>query len=502
MPRKPTEFTESLIKSLLPEDKVYVKAERGLVMRVYPSGTKTWSYYKTAPDGTRKEHRLGNYPDISLKEARELSQTLAGEMIKKGMGIETNKKGMTFGEYMLSDKYQRWSRSNRKAHKFIMDNLKNVVPTWIHRKQLKHFSNEDFEKFVEDRQLGKGFEKPAKASTINRNLNNIRSVFRHAFDNKEIKENPMDRFSNLKETDAVEKLSLTDDERTRLLAMVRDRSLPQADKRRHMELFVELGLTTGMRNGELVSITWGDIQNNKLETIDFPNEGLSKKKRLYQSTKKTFTSLKIDYTKGKPLTKEMAISMRDYPQEATMKLPVDIEYLQKDKIDWFVHIPGTYTKNSKKRKVGIPDHLAERIREYLWDRELRKLKAKQDIKNRNKKMPSSLLEKYKDYLTHDENMNVIRANNVTAMGVFDDIPIIPYTDVKTSFNNLCNMAGLKNVSIHTMRHDFCTRAIKKGIDIYAVKKYAGHGDIRTTMKYVHALDQEEFEDLEKLHDFN
>ena len=58
------------------------------------------------------------------------------------------------------------------------------------------------------------------------------------------------------------------------------------------------------------------------------------------------------------------------------------------------------------------------------------------------------------------------------------------------------MAGLKNVTIHTMRHDFCTSCIKKGIDIYAVKKYAGHGDIRTTMRYVHALDQAEFEDLE------
>jgi hypothetical protein len=149
MPRKPSEFTESLIKSLLPEDKVYTQSERGLVMRVYPSGTKTWSYYKTAPDGTRKEHRLGNYPDISLKDARELSQTLAGEMIKKGMGIATNQKGITFGEYMLSDKYLRWSRTNRPAHQSIMENLKNVIPTWVHRKQLKLFTNEDFEKFVD-----------------------------------------------------------------------------------------------------------------------------------------------------------------------------------------------------------------------------------------------------------------------------------------------------------------------------------------------------------------
>ena len=177
----------------------------------------------------------------------------------------------------------------------------------------------------------------------------------------------------------------------------------------------------------------------------------------------------------------MAISMRDYPHKATMKLPVDIEYVEKDKIDWFVYIKGDTTKNRKGRKVGIPDHLAERIRGYLWDRE-------QEFINK----------KYKDALTHDENMNVIRANNVTAMGVFDDMPIIPYTDVKTSFNKLCNMAGLKNVSIHTMRHDFCTRSIKKGIDIYAVKRYAGHADIRTTTRYLHALRGTDFSELDEL----
>jgi site-specific recombinase XerD len=38
-----------------------------------------------------------------------------------------------------------------------------------------------------------------------------------------------------------------------------------------------------------------------------------------------------------------------------------------------------------------------------------------------------------------------------------------------------------------MRHDFCTQLVKKGIDIYTVQRLAGHADIRTTMRYVHAL---------------
>jgi len=478
MPKQSISFTEKYIRDLpIPETGDRTYNDRGLKMRVYSTGSKKWSYFKQAPNGVRKTIPIGEYPSISVKQAREVADRLLGDMLKEGHDIATNKKGITFGEYMLSDKYQRWSRTTRVAHKSIMDNLKNVVPTWIHRKQLKHFSNEDFERFVEDRQLGKGYEKPAKASTINRNLNNIRSVFRHAYDNKEIKENPMDRFSNLTETQAKEKLSLTSDERKRLVMMARDRTLPQADTRRHMELFIELGLSTGMRNGELVwdaknksrgnqptGLQWKHIKNDDMQTTELPFPTGNK---LYQTAKNTVTELTIDNTKK------------------ASKLPVDIKYAEKGKIRWYVDIPGTFTKNNKNRKVGIPDHLVERIRDYLWEREGELIKTK-----------------YKDALMHDENMNVIRADHTTAMNVFDEMPIIPFKYVDTSFNNLCSMAGLTDITIHSMRHDFCTQLVKKGTDIYTVQRLAGHADIRTTMRYVHALERKDFEALENLHDFN
>jgi site-specific recombinase XerD len=49
-----------------------------------------------------------------------------------------------------------------------------------------------------------------------------------------------------------------------------------------------------------------------------------------------------------------------------------------------------------------------------------------------------------------------------------------------------------------MRHDFCTKLITTGTDIYTVKRLAGHADIRTTMKYLHNLDDKDFTALEKL----
>ena len=93
---------------------------------------------------------------------------------------------------------------------------------------------------------------------------------------------------------------------------------------------------------------------------------------------------------------------------------------------------------------------------------------------------------------------MVRSKHTTAMGVFDEVEIIPFKSVKTSFQTLCDIAGLKHVSIHTLRHGFCTQNIKRGTNIYTVKKFAGHQDIRTTMKYVNYLNDEDFTAFDNL----
>ena len=53
-----------------------------------------------------------------------------------------------------------------------------------------------------------------------------------------------------------------------------------------MEVFVELGLYTGMRSAELHSLKWKHIKNDRIHTIDFPKEIFGDKtKRLFQTVK-------------------------------------------------------------------------------------------------------------------------------------------------------------------------------------------------------------------------
>ena len=459
MPRKPQDFTENMLRTLPIETGEYVVADRGLRLRIYPSGTKAWSYFKTAPNGQRKTISLGTYPSVSLKQARALADRSLGEMLKTGHDIATNKKGIIFGAYISSKSYLSWSKSNRKAHSTIMQNLQNLVPVWFHRKSLDVFTNDDFQLFVDGR-----LKEGVKEQTINRNLNNIRSVFKRAFLDHTLKNNPMDRFQNLKEPEVAEKLSFTDDERRRLITAARDRTLPQAKARQHMEFFIELGLQTGMRKGELHAIKWKHFKNESLETVNVPEEIFKdSKSRLFQQVKRTITHMTIDNSKD-------------------AKKQVDIDFKEENELRWYVDVDGTFTKSGKSRTIPVPDELIKRLREYLWSRE-----------------EESIHKKFSDAAFPDENLNIVRTKDSTVMSYFEELDIIPYKDCKTAFQSLHKLAGLpKGTFIHTMRHDFCTRKIKQKIDIYTVKRLAGHQDIRTTMRYLHALDSKDFSAFDKL----
>jgi hypothetical protein len=48
---------------------------------------------------------------------------------------------------------------------------------------------------------------------------------------------------------------------------------------------------------------------------------------------------------------------------------------------------------------------------------------------------------------------------------------------------------VKRASCHTFRHSFATEALRGGCDIRTLQHVMGHKDIRTTMIYLHAIEQ-------------
>jgi integrase len=66
-------LTDSALKAIKPRAKAFkVSDEKGLYIQVTPAGSKLWKFKFRNKVGAEKKLSLGAYPDLSLKEAREL----------------------------------------------------------------------------------------------------------------------------------------------------------------------------------------------------------------------------------------------------------------------------------------------------------------------------------------------------------------------------------------------------------------------------------------------
>ena len=67
------------IESTKPKDKAYkVCDQQGLYLHIYPSGKRSW-YYKYTFDKKEKRYWIGEYPNVSLKEARKQNNQLRSD---------------------------------------------------------------------------------------------------------------------------------------------------------------------------------------------------------------------------------------------------------------------------------------------------------------------------------------------------------------------------------------------------------------------------------------
>lgn len=69
-------LTEIKVRQAKPKEKIYFLADDdGLSLKVEPNGRKSWSYrYSLAGTNKRPRMKLGEYPVMSLKEARSVRE--------------------------------------------------------------------------------------------------------------------------------------------------------------------------------------------------------------------------------------------------------------------------------------------------------------------------------------------------------------------------------------------------------------------------------------------
>lgn len=60
-----------------------------------------------------------------------------------------------------------------------------------------------------------------------------------------------------------------------------------------------------------------------------------------------------------------------------------------------------------------------------------------------------------------------------------------YTYCRKKLHRFCNLAGLRIINWHILRHTFASHLATKGVSVFAIKELLGHSDIKMTMRYVH-----------------
>ncbi len=194
MPKNRLRLTDRGIKALQPGSKVIDfpdSVQRGLVLRVWPSGEKSWGVrYWWQGKSTRLS--LGPYQDLSLKDARELAADA-----RKAKRLGQDPRDVLFPEpeeeasaTTLADAAQRWLRQQR-AHKMRTADSRyrilelHVLPI-LGDHSMKKIERADISALLEDLRDRRGL-----TTQVNRVHASLSGIFTWALDAGVLTSHPM-----------------------------------------------------------------------------------------------------------------------------------------------------------------------------------------------------------------------------------------------------------------------------------------------------------------------
>jgi integrase len=238
-------LTQQIITKLAPQEKPYeVRDDRikGFLLRVQPTGRK--SYIVEYARGKRVT--LGDAAILTLTQARTKAQEILGQVAQgiDPMAERKREKAATFAEF-ITKHYEPWC----KTHHRTGDDAKRLRSVFV---DLLEKPLPDLNPWLIEKHRKRRKDEGAAETTINRDLATLKAALNRAVDWGLISENPIKPVKQIK-TDRTGVIRfLSPDEEGRLMAVL--------DKRHdHLRPMVLVSLHTGLRWGELVGLTWDDV---------------------------------------------------------------------------------------------------------------------------------------------------------------------------------------------------------------------------------------------------
>ena len=112
-------FTQKWLETLLPKEKPYLVRDdeiKGLVVKVYPTGTKTF-FLNVRVGLTVDMFKIGQWPDLNVVQAREKAGKMRAELAQGKNPKAAKKEGITLGEF-----FSVYMTRHGSEHKSAMKN--------------------------------------------------------------------------------------------------------------------------------------------------------------------------------------------------------------------------------------------------------------------------------------------------------------------------------------------------------------------------------------------
>ncbi|MDX1975004.1 MAG: tyrosine-type recombinase/integrase [Rickettsiales bacterium] len=313
---------------------------KGFLLRVQPSGVKTYYYSFRAPDGKKQRIWIGKHGSITATQARDAAAIHAGKVTlgenvqeeKKQTRIKTEQTKFRTLEGFIEHKYKPWVEAERKTGETSIKRLKKNFAHLLSRPL------DDINTWAVEKWRGERLKEGIKPATVNRDITTLKAALSKAVDWDVIDKNPLAKLKRVKTDNQGKVRYLKPEEEKRLRAALdaREERIRQerasANEWRavrgyelyrdligqalvdHLKPLVLLALNTGMRRGELFQLCWenvsfakgtltiegADAKSGKTRHIPLNKEALQMLKDWRGDNKKP-TGLVFPSHTGKPL---------------------------------------------------------------------------------------------------------------------------------------------------------------------------------------------------------
>ena len=226
-------------------------------------------------DGRRKWESVGQVGTFSKEHAKKLLALRKTEILQGKFNAPKPKAIPTFSEFARD--YLEFAKGNKKSWDRDMYALRSLEPFFGNYK-LTDISPILIEKYKLERKQG------VSNSTVNKELSIMRRMFNVAISWDKCKSNPVSKVKFFREAPPKERI-LTYDEEKALLD----------SSHKHLKPILITALNTGMRYGELLNLTWNDVDfDSGYIHVRQSKSGKSRKIPMNETTRETLLDLESE----------------------------------------------------------------------------------------------------------------------------------------------------------------------------------------------------------------